>query len=105
MPEWLDGVLRNGLGAVGALAMAMVTWAVARQSRKTTTEETAIDRLREDLDTLRAESTADQQALADKVARQDKRLRSQADYVHQLREHIVREKPPPPPPFPEGLRL
>ena len=105
MPEWLDALIRHGLGATGALAMAMVTWTVARQSRKTTTEETAIDRLRKDLDTLRAESKADQQALADKIEQQNKRLRRQADYVHQLREHIVKEKPPPPPPFPEGLYL
>lgn len=105
MPEWLDGVLRNGLGPIAAVATALVTWAIAQQSRKTTTEETAIDRLRSDLDKLRAESREEQAALAEELQKQSVELRLQADYVHNLREHIVLEKPPPPPPFPDGIYI
>lgn len=103
MPEMLDGLLRYSLGPIAAVVTALITWAIAQQSRKTTTEETAIDRLRSDLDKLRAESREEQAALAEELQKQSVELRLQADYVHNLREHIVLEKPPPPPPFPDGI--
>lgn len=105
MPELLDGLLRYSLGPIAAVVTALITWAIAQQSRKTTTEETAIDRLRSDLDKLRAESREEQAALAEELQKQSVELRLQADYVHNLREHIVLEKPPPPPPFPDGIYL
>lgn len=105
MPEMLDGLLRYSLGPIAAVVTALITWAIAQQSRKTTTEETAIDRLRSDLDKLRAESREEQAALAEELQKQSVELRLQADYVHNLREHIVLEKPPPPPPFPDGIYI
>lgn len=105
MPELLDGLLRYSLGPIAAVVTALITWAIAQQSRKTTTEETAIDRLRSDLDKLRAESREEQAALAEELQKQSVELRLQADYVHNLREHIVLEKPPPPPPFPDGIYI
>jgi len=105
MPELLDGLLRYSLGPIAAVITALITWAIAQQSRKTTTEETAIDRLRSDLDKLRAESREEQAALAEELQKQSVELRLQADYVHNLREHIVLEKPPPPPPFPDGIYI
>lgn len=105
MPELLDGLLRYSLGPIAAVVTALITWAIAQQSRKTTTEETAIDRLRADLDKLRAESREEQAALAEELQKQSVELRLQADYVHNLREHIVLEKPPPPPPFPDGIYI
>lgn len=105
MPEMLDGLLRYSLGPIAAVVTALITWAIAQQSRKTTTEETAIDRLRADLDKLRAESREEQAALAEELQKQSVELRLQADYVHNLREHIVLEKPPPPPPFPDGIYI
>lgn len=105
MPEPLDGLLRYSLGPIAAVITALITWAIAQQSRKTTTEETAIDRLRSDLDKLRAESREEQAALAEELQKQSVELRLQADYVHNLREHIVLEKPPPPPPFPDGIYI
>lgn len=105
MPEMLDGLLRYSLGPIAAVITALITWAIAQQSRKTTTEETAIDRLRSDLDKLRAESREEQAALAEELQKQSVELRLQADYVHNLREHIVLEKPPPPPPFPDGIYI
>ena len=105
MPELLDGLLRYSLGPIAAVITALITWAIAQQSRKTTTEETAIDRLRADLDKLRAESREEQAALAGELQKQSVKLRLQADYVHDLRRHIVLEKPPPPPPFPDGIYI
>lgn len=105
MPELLDGLLRYSLGPIAAVVTALITWAIAQQSRKTTTEEAAIDRLRSDLDKLRAESREEQAALAEELQKQSVELRLQADYVHNLREHIVLEKPPPPPPFPDGIYI
>ena len=105
MPELLDGLLRYSLGPLAAVFTALITWAIAKQSSKTTTEETAIDRLRADIDTLRTESKKEQAALAEELQKQSVKLRLQADYVHELRKHIVLEKPPPPPPFPSGLYI
>lgn len=105
MPELLDGLLRYSLGPIAAVVTALITWAIAQQSRKTTTEETAIDRLRTDLDKLRVESREEQAALAEELQKQSVKLRLQADYVHSLRRHIVLEKPPPPPPFPDGIYI
>jgi hypothetical protein len=41
--------------------------------------------------------------LLNRVDRLEDRERVRDDYIIQLRQHILEEKPPPPPPYPIGL--
>lgn len=105
MPDWLIWLAEEVARSGPWLALPLVTWLVARQGRKASAEQLSIENLRKDLETLRQEAETDKAEFEQRYARVEARVRKQADYVHELRDHIVNEKPPPPPPFPDGLYI
>jgi hypothetical protein len=83
---------------VGLMALAgTIGTAVLAARQKGLTDlvgalQTEVERLRD--------KASDNEA---RIARLERRDRAWADYVHQLRAHIVAQKPPPPPEWPAGL--
>ncbi len=67
------------------IAVPLVTWLVARSSRRATSEQLTIADLR------------------GRVERLEDQTRMQSDYIFDLRGHIADGKKAPPPPWPEGL--
>lgn len=67
------------------IAVPLVTWLVARSSRRATAEQSTIADLRGRVDKL------------------EDQTRLQSDYIFQLRAHIADGKKAPPPAWPEGL--
>ena len=58
------------------------------------------DQLQEDLNAERLQRHADVERIHELL----KINHIQDDYVGELRQHIIDEKPPPPPPWPQALR-
>jgi hypothetical protein len=67
------------------IAVPLVTWLVAKSSRRASSEQAAITRLEKNQTEM------------------ERQLRLQGDYIYELRGHIADGKKGPPPPWPEGL--
>lgn len=81
----LSPLIVAGIGGLVALL-------VAKTNKRGTNENALIDQLQEEI--ARVDGKLDESL---------KRERIRDNYIHQLRDHIVQEKPPPPPEWPEGL--
>ena len=109
--SWIAWIIGLAVIAAGGYA----TWKGATNaSRKAVSEGTislmaeyreALDDLRSELATERAERKAEVAALTSRIDASVSRERLHHDYILALRQHIADGQPPPPPGWPSGLTI
>jgi hypothetical protein len=93
--DWWDSVIP----VITALIGGGAAYLVARLNKRGTAENALIDQLQEE----RVNDAKRIDVVETRLNASLQRERIRDNYIHQLRDHIVQEKPPPPPDWPDGL--
>lgn len=106
----MNPYLSAAIAALGAIVVGYFGLVANRARLRSDSGNARIDQYQEDLAAMRAERVEDRKQAADqrsddlaRTARLERIVRTQGDYIGELRKHIADGKPPPPPPFPQGL--
>jgi hypothetical protein len=95
----VDPIVGPLLTLVGVVAASYLTYRVSSRKLQTDQGQQLMDQHQEDIRELRADRAADRA----RILAQDRVIRTQADYIGELRRHIANAEAPPPPPYPPGL--
>lgn len=94
------GLISTIVGAIlGSLIPALFTHKDKNAELWQISQQKLYDQLQEDLNAERKQRQLDVERIHMLIATG----RRKDDYIVELRQHIIDERPPPPPPYPEGL--
>lgn len=105
MPEWLIPALAAliGGGGIGGWIGSILAARTASDVAKSTSENSLIDQLQEELDTYRHDASRRATAQDERLNRLEHNIDGYRTHIYDLRSHIWDHKGPPPPEWPADL--
>lgn len=105
MPEWFIPALVAliGGGGVGGWIGSILAARTAGKVAKSTSENSLIDQLQEELNTYRADAGRRATLQDERLNRLERNNDGYRAHIHDLRSHIWDQKAPPPPEWPADL--
>lgn len=105
MPEWFIPALVAllGGGGVGGWLGSIIAARTGAKVAKSTSENSLIDQLQEELTTYRVDATRRATAQDERMNRLETHNDGYRTHIHDLRSHIWDRKDPPPPEWPKDL--